>query len=313
MPTDYIEGESGQQAVFGYESSPGTEATTIDKRLGVVQSVDPIDIGYEQKDGYSIASQQRLYSRAVRGNYAFSVDFFITDFRFLHQFFGAYAVSGTDPYTHVNTHSNELPSLSYEIMNDDLGVSRKVIGCKAVNGSISWSEGEELKAKIEYLGRSSEKDITPQSSSEGTKVPFFADEMTIASLNSVERVTDVMSGTWNINRNSEVRRSVGSKEPRFIKEGKVLHNIELELYQQNMLLYDLAMDETEFQTQLKFVKDAGNDEASFTFPQSKVFKPNQAIPGDDVLKESPTIEVFRDYGSELVTASIIDAFPSYVT
>jgi len=308
--SEYIEGESGQQALFGWESTPGTEAGTIDKQLGITQSVDPIDLGFESKDGYSITSYDRLYAREIRANYAFSVEFYAINFRFLHFLFGIHNVSAGPPYTHTLTQGAK-PSASFEIINDDLAVSRKVLGCQAVGGEINWAEGEEISGKIDFIGRDAEKEATPQSSTDTAKVPLFADEITIVDVNSVSRLSDVISGSWKFGQNAEARHSVGSIKPRFIKQGKRLYSIDLEMYQQNMTIWDLVQNKTEFQTQLKFVRTASSDEATFTFPQCRIFNPGQAIPGDDVLMESPTIEVMRDYGSEIITASIIDDLADY--
>ena len=143
MAVEYIHGETGITALYGKETTPGDEAATITTQLGLVQDITGIELGYEEKDTYSITSQQRLLSRSIRGNYQFTVKFLMTDCRFLFMVFGAYKASyptTNGVTTHILEMINRLPSYSFEIINDDRGISRKVLGCKVQTCKIYYVE-----------------------------------------------------------------------------------------------------------------------------------------------------------------------------
>lgn len=308
----YIDGLSGIGLLLGKESTPGTEATTIDKKLGLIQSITP-KYGFEAKELDTVFSQDLRNAHHVRKFAEFDVEFFVTDWAFLYYIFGGHTVTGTNPYTHTLTQSNQLPSYSAELISDDLGISRKMLGCKADNIEIKIPEGEEVKVAMSWKGMDFAKDATPQSATEDAVDPWMADEVSIFSINGVSKIDVAPDITLKYVRNLNPRRTVGSPNPRFVKEGKRRWEISVDQYQDDMEIFDLINNKSNFQTQIKLVRTSGSDEITLTFPQCKLFEADQPLGGEDELKENFTIIPYAKSGQTLVTASIIDSIADYTT
>jgi len=310
MSTEYIHGESGISCVYGKEATPGTEATTILNKLGLIQDITGIELGYEEKDTMSITSQAVQKTTAIRGKYNFTVTFIVQNWMFLFIAYGGYVntfPSGAGPWTHKLEATNRLQSYTFELINDDRGISRKVLGCKLIEMKVSFVEGEEIKVEMSFTGRSTEKDPTPQTASELAIAPWFYDHVTIFSVDAVEKVDRALELTWVFTRGSEARRSIGSKEPRFIKEGKRKHLIECELYSDDLEIYDLVAGFTEFVTQIKCVTDAGNDELTLDFATCRTVLRQGDLPGDDVSKERFSIHPYAPFGTQVSVPTAIDS------
>ena len=310
----YKHGETGLTVLFGKETTPGIEAGSILNQLGLVQNITGVEFGYEEKTTTSITSQEVLHSKSVRGKTEFTVEFIVTNLMFLFMLFGGYVATyplGTSPYTHRLKQVNRLQSYSFELINDDLGISRKALGVKANEMKMTIVEGEEIKVTISFVGMLSASEPSPQVSVESTQAPFMYDEITLFTMNTIEKVDVTIDLTWTYTRNVEAKHSIGSKLPRFVKEGKREHLLESEMYQDDNELWDLVHSFTEFPLSFKGVRDAGNDEFTITFPKCKTHLPEQDLPGDDVLMEKATIRPYQQGGADLLICEIIDAIPNY--
>ncbi len=307
----YKHGEAGLGALIGKETVPGNEATTILKELGLLQNVSGIQLGNEKREGRTIGSQDQVYAMHGRGIYAWSAEFMVQDFQFLFPFFGGHAQGAGPPFTHTLTQVNRLPSYSVELFNEDLGISRKVLGSKGNEMKLELVEGEEVMATTDWIGMSGEKDVSPGSPSELVGNPWMYDECTIFSVDSVEKVDATLDMTWTYSRNVVAKGTLGQKNPRFVKEGKRTHLIEAELYSDDMEILDIVTGFTEFSTQFKLVRQAAADEMTITFPQCKIFNHDNQLTGDDVWKEKLVIEPFADSSQVPLTAIVIDAIDDY--
>ena len=314
MSSEYIHGEAGLSCVYGKEVTPGTEATTILNKLGLIQDITGVELGYDNKDTTSITTQQVTKTTAVRGKYNFTVTFLVQNWQFLFLVYGAYVggfPSGGPTYTHKLEAVNRLQSYSFELINDDRAISRKILGCKVIDMKISFIEGEEIKVEMSFTGMSTEKDATPQTASELSVAPWFYDHVTIFSVDAVEKVDKALELTWKFTRNSEPRRTIGSKEPRFIKEGKRKHEIETELYSDDLEVYDIVKGFTEFITQIKAVKAAATDEITIDFATCRTTLRQGDLPGDDVVKERFTIHPYAVQGTQVSIPTILDTIADY--
>jgi len=306
----YKHGEDGLSALIGNESTPGTEATSISTKLGLIESITP-KTGFDMKEGYSSMSQDRRYAKSAGKIAEFDVRFTIQNFQFLYLIMGGHSVTGTGPYTHTLTQSNTLLSSSAELIADDLGISRKILGAKANNLEIRCAEGEEIKSTMGFKGMDYNKDATPQSAAELTTDPWMYDHASIFTINSVSKIDVASDLTIKCNRNLNPRKTIGSNTPRFVKEGKRPWEISVDQYQDDTEIYDIVANETEFATQVKFVKSASSDEMTMTFNQCRIFEPGQDLPGDDVLKENFTIIPYAKSGQTLMTTTVIDSIADY--
>ncbi len=308
---DYVQGEAGLGALIGQEVTPGIEAGTILKELGLLQNVTGIQIGNEKREGNTIGSQDTVYKKHGRGIFAWNAEFMVQDFQFLFPVFGGHAQGGGPPFTHTLTQVNKLPSYSVELFNEDLGISRKILGNKVNQMKLELVEGEEVMASLDWIGMSGAKDVSPGTPSELTGDPWMYDECTIFSVDGQEKVDATLDMTWTYARNVEARGTLGQKNPRFVKEGKRTHLIEAELYSDDVEILDIVSGFTEFATVFKLVRQAAADEMTITFPQCKIFNHDNQLSGDDVFKEKLVIEPFADSSQVPITAIVIDAIDDY--
>jgi len=306
----YKDGESGISVLLGKETTPGTEASTIATKLGLIQNISS-KTGFDMIEGNTSFSQDRRYATAGKKIANWDVDFIVQNFQFLYYILGTHAVTGTGPYTHTLSQANKLPSYSAELIDDDLGVSLKMLGSKADSLDLKCTAGEEISASMGWKAMDHTKEVTPQSAAEIDTDPWVFDQVSVFSLDSVSKVDVATDISVKYNRNVDPRTTVGSKTPRFVKEGKRPWELTIEQYQDDVELYDLVANETAFATQLKFVKNASNDEATLTFNQCRVFDPGYGFGGDDALKESFSVIPYAKSGQTLVTVSVIDSIADY--
>ena len=304
----YKTGQSGMSVLLGKESIPGTEAGTISTKLGLIQSIEGIELGFEPRKIWSLQNQYMAFAKSGAAKFGWQAKFVVQNFQFLYYIAGAESVSGTGPYTHTVSFANQLPSYSAELINDDLGYSRKFLGSKMGELTLNAVKGEEIVADATWKALSASKDTTPQSAAELSTEPWLFDHVNILTLNGVTKLDVAESLTWRINRNLVEKHTLGQNEPRFIAEGRREHELTLDIHSDDSEILDIVLNETEFQVQLKLEKDAANDYATITFPKCRVFQHDMQFPGEETVKESVPIVVIGD-----PTISIVDSIASYAS
>ena len=306
----YKIGSAGLAVLLGKETTPGTEASSIAKKLGYAPSITP-KVELEMIKGQSAFSQDIRYTKHVRKSPAFEVEFDVLDWWWLYAIMGGHSVSGTGPYTHTLTLANKLPSYSIEAISDDLGESFKFLGSKMDEMELSIAEGSPVKAKTSWKAMDFIKDTTPQSAAEGTGDPWMADEVTILTVNGVSRIEHHMDLTLKLSRNLLYGRTGGQSAPRFIAENRREWEIEAELYQVDNTLFDLLTNSTEFQFQVKLVK--GSDSITMTWPKCQLEAVDYSWQGDNPLSESMKVVPYAQSGDTIVTITTVDTIADYTT
>lgn len=294
--------------LVGEEGTPGEEASTIDKVIGVVQDagplikIDPIKLPTGGKRG-------SFYALDGAEHYGMDIDLVLQEGLLLYYLMGASSDSGDTVFQHDITFFEPIPSLTVENIATDLSRSTKIIGSKINELSLSGTIGQEIRAKVNMVGTNKKKETT----SVGTpatiaKDPFVYHQSTLT-VNSVN-YSDVLQ-SFDLVFRQNIRELGGSAQanPKHLVEGKLEAELTMEVASQNAVLLDILVDRTEFATSLKFVRVASDDEILITIPNCKVFDIDEPYNlEDDFIKTMLPISIFKPHD---ITATIKDDIAVY--
>lgn len=146
-----VAGNSGVNSwvLFGWETTFGTAATTIDKcfgqgvRLGTLNQKNNIEPIYELGN----RNAQVLLPLKYEGSA--SIEFLMASPWFLRAIMGTVSSTTASPYTHTFSESNTIPSLTIKnVVNSATPSVRNLLGYKAAEANISCSIGEAAKVRL---------------------------------------------------------------------------------------------------------------------------------------------------------------------
>ena len=288
--------------LVGEETVGGTEATTIDKLLSYVQSISPVD-EIEGIDVFTGGSQALQHAEQGEKLVALDFDGWLYNAQIFKYLMGGLATEGSGPYTHDFTFENEVDYLSLEAISDDLGVSRKYLGCKVDEVKISGSMNEPIKITTSLIGMDASDDDTPQSLSVPTLRPFvMADAM--ISINAVTQTGKLHSFELTSSRNQNPVPSAGQNKRSAVKEGKRTHEFIAELVIEDHEILTLLEAGTEFATILTLVRTASTDQITLTAAKCKIFKQDHPLNVDDEYQRvSVPVKVIGDFIVESIDAN----------
>ena len=295
--------------LVGEETTPGIEASTIDKILGVATDVSPLikidpillgDGAGKRGDGFALDGSE---------HYGVDIDLVLQEGLLLYYLMGASNDTGDPVYVHDITFVEPIPSLTVENISIDLSRSTKILGTKINELSLSCTRGQEVRAKINMVGMDKKK----ETASVGTpatiaKKPFVFSQC-LLNVDSVDYSDVLQSFDLTFRQNISELGGSSQANPKHLVEGKLEAELTMEVASQNAVLLDLILDRTEFATTLKFVRVASDDEILITIPYCKVFDVDEPFNWtDDFIKMTLPVTIYK---TQDITATIKDDIPTY--
>lgn len=289
--------------------TPGVEAATIDIVLGDIISAN----GLPKIDSipYRTMGGGRKKHNIVGGlrHYGIEIEMYIVTGNFLQYVTEDLAESGAGPeYTHTLTFDDtaSLQHLTIEDIVSDLTRSFKYLGQRCNTMKISSAVGELMKAELAFVGMGIDKEESPSTPAVLTGEPFKYEHGEIL-VDAVDYKDVLQSFEYNLNHNIYEAHAHNQSIPHFVSEGKLDHELSVEVFAKDSLLYDLADLETEFALQFKGVKTASEDEFTLNFPKCKTFEfeePHNTE--DELIRQTIPIEVITN-----PTFTVIDAIQNW--
>lgn len=270
MSSLYRHGNEGISALIGVETTPGTEAGTIATKLGGLTEIQATPFGYAPRKKWTLHSQAMKYSRHGEPEFGWKAKFFVQNWQFLYYVAGGHAVSGSGPYDHTLSMNGRLPSYSAELVHDDLGWSKKILGSKCSKAVVSMVKGQEIEAETEWIGMSGEKETSPQASAELATDPWMFDQVKVFTVDAVEKLDVCDNLKLTFDRQCIARTTLGLNTARWVAEQTREVSIEGLFYINDTEFIDLVTAETEFVVAIECEKLDAEDELVLSFPKCKL-------------------------------------------
>ena len=196
---------------YGYESTFGTLATTINQVFGNGQSVN-INQNNNTERLYALGSRnaQKLVTKRYDGSW--STDFSLGNAYFLKAVLGTKgAESGGGPYSRTYSENNTCPSISIaNAINLDTDSMHNVLGAKINTMSMDCNVGEIVKVKVDGFFQKLTKTTTLATTVSGdTEDPMVFSGASIQ-LGSTATI-DVQSMNITLGNNLEMLFGLGSR------------------------------------------------------------------------------------------------------
>lgn len=135
---------------FGWESTFGSEATTIDKVFGLDTRITPNSRNNLIRiRGLNSRNVQKMIAGQYEGE--LTINFTFTNAYWLKAVLGSVSDGGSAPYTHTFSEADTIPSMTVEV-GLDLGTTdcvRKFLGVKINRMTMTCSVNEPVKVNLE--------------------------------------------------------------------------------------------------------------------------------------------------------------------
>ncbi len=135
---------------YGWETTFGTVAGTIDKTLGQGIKITTLQRKNNIESVFTLGSRnaQELVPEKYEG--LLGLEFALANPWFLRAVFGTVTSTGTNPTTHTFTESDTIPSISFENdVDSDTPSVAKLLGCKVEACTITCAIGEIARVKLD--------------------------------------------------------------------------------------------------------------------------------------------------------------------
>lgn len=250
--------------------APGTEAATVDKVLGAQTLGHPHDIN-EYIQLRTMGGGRNIYHDIPGAkNFSFDLEFALQYGNIFYYAMGAVDDVFVDPhYTHTCTLNTPLPSLTIEGISTDLAESRKYLGSKINELTLSAAKQEAVKATANFLCMDSIEDVTPGTPASTDVEPFIWEESTLT-LDSVEYAGILENFELSIVQNLVPLFTHGNRNPVAIMEGELEITAMVEIALVDNTLQSLFRDETEFSLNWELIRTATSDQITIEADKCRV-------------------------------------------
>jgi hypothetical protein len=226
-------------SVWGYETTFGTLATTINQVFGNGNNVN-VNQNNNTERLYALGSRnaQKLVTKRYDGTW--NTSFTLGNAYWLKAVMGTKsAETGVGPYTRIYQENNTCPSISISnAFNLDTDSQHNVLGAKMNSMSLDCNVGETIKVKLDGMFQKLTKTTTLATTYSGdTEDPMIFSGASI-NLGSTATV-DVQSLNITINNNTEMLFGLGSRFATKGVEKQREYNFTInEAYEDDSLLHD---------------------------------------------------------------------------
>jgi len=138
--------------VYGWESTFGTAATTLDKTFGKGTRVTTLSLGNAHEKVGDLGDRNIVEFIEGAKDVRASVDFVISNPWWLQGILGSVATTGAGPYDHTFSETDTIPSLTlYTQLNVSTPFYIEMLGGKMSTLSLSASVGSLVRGTIDIL------------------------------------------------------------------------------------------------------------------------------------------------------------------
>ena len=204
--------------LYGVETTFGTAATTINKHLGLVQTMNVGKINRNIQSnrglkGTTTGGQEVAKYTLGTADTGFSTEYNIFDWEIMQYVLGARTGAGTGASPYVCTRSNQVSSLTFagNIDNDTTDRDVQSLGTKINSMTISAAVGSPVSISADWISGKLGKDATLTS---GVALPtneimnFTGVDLEIPNASSISNIIDNIEIV--ITRNAETQYGLGS-------------------------------------------------------------------------------------------------------
>lgn len=196
---------------YGWETTYGTAASTIDKPFGHGVRVTSLSRNNNTEKIQSVEDLhvQKFVAKGYEGS--LGVEFFLANPWFFKAILGSVSTSGTGPYDHTFSEANSLPSITVQNnINTDTAKRFNLLGGVVASASITAAINEVAKVSLQIpFANEAESTATFSSTQETFDVFTFA-EGTLE-LPSGTTLAKVQNVGVNITNDVEIIKGLGSR------------------------------------------------------------------------------------------------------